>query len=59
MDLLVCEPTLFFEVIQINTTDVSSQTRHSAELNANWKLRVIATVEFGEGFLCGWYVVFK
>jgi uncharacterized membrane protein (Fun14 family) len=55
----VREPPLFFEVIQINTTDVSSQTRHSAELNANWKLRVIATVEFGEGFLCGWYVVFK
>jgi hypothetical protein len=34
----------FFEVVQINTTDISSQMRRSAKLNANVKLWVLATM---------------
>jgi hypothetical protein len=37
-----------FEVIQINTTDIASQMRRSANLNVNMKLWVLATMEVGE-----------
>ena len=51
--LLVNESTFFFlfEVIQTNTTDISSQMRRSAQLNTNGKLWAFATVEVGGGLL--------